>query len=153
MYFAVCPKAVMAGGRLHIQIDVGPVSAWCDAWLDMLILFRPFHYMIDVGVSVGISFNIDILFVHIHIRTSSESSMQLMSYITNKTAQSTPRCTLKVPSLAALPTSTFISSAFQSTSAPPPQPYLPLAWTNFSPSSNNPGPHRLAPTKARSTNP
>lgn len=40
-YAAVTPKCAMAGGHLHMSLDVGPVSAYCDIALDVFINFKP----------------------------------------------------------------------------------------------------------------
>ncbi|KAF4343949.1 hypothetical protein FBEOM_2106 [Fusarium beomiforme] len=69
-YFAVTPKVVMGGALIHVSLDLGPLQAWLDAQFDCLINFHPLHYMAQFSVSVGVSFNIDILFIHIHIGAS-----------------------------------------------------------------------------------
>ncbi|KAM7207809.1 hypothetical protein V8F20_001851 [Naviculisporaceae sp. PSN 640] len=66
-YFAITPKAAMAGALIHISLSVGPVSAYLDASFDALINFHPFHYVVEFSVSVGVECDIDILFIHIHI--------------------------------------------------------------------------------------
>lgn len=74
-YFAITPKACMGGGRLHASFSAGPVKAWFDAFADFLINYKPFHFAAQAGLAVGISFNIDFLFIHIHI--SCEIGAQL----------------------------------------------------------------------------
>ncbi|RKK90894.1 hypothetical protein BFJ71_g11251 [Fusarium oxysporum] len=69
-YFAVTPKVVMGGALIHVSLDLGPLQAWLDAQFDCLINFHPLHYVAQFNVSVGVSFNIDILFIHIHISAS-----------------------------------------------------------------------------------
>lgn len=66
-YFAITPKACMGGGRLHASFRAGPLSAWFDAFADFLINYKPFHFTAEVGVSVGVRLNIDMLFMHTHI--------------------------------------------------------------------------------------
>ena len=44
----------MGGGRLHIQFDIPLISAYFDAFLDVFIAFKPFHYIADMGVDVGV---------------------------------------------------------------------------------------------------
>jgi hypothetical protein len=70
VYFAITPKCVMAGGALHMGLDVGPVSAWLDISLDVFIQFKPFHYFADLQVSVGCAISIKVWFVHIRISAS-----------------------------------------------------------------------------------
>ncbi|KAI1468602.1 uncharacterized protein F4812DRAFT_470487 [Daldinia caldariorum] len=74
-YFAITPKACMAGGRLHAAFSAGPLSAWFDAFADFLINYKPFYFNMQAGVSVGVGFSIDIWFIH--IRISVEIGAQL----------------------------------------------------------------------------
>ncbi|KAJ1323716.1 DUF6603 domain-containing protein [Microdochium nivale] len=74
-YFAVTPKACMAGGRLHALFSLGPLSAWFDAFADFLINFRPFYFTAQAGISVGVRISIDIWFIHTQI--SAEIGAQL----------------------------------------------------------------------------
>ncbi|KJX99853.1 hypothetical protein TI39_contig350g00003 [Zymoseptoria brevis] len=76
-YFAITPKAVMGGARIHISLDVGCVSAYLDAAFDALINFHPIHYMVDVHVAVGVSCNIDIGLIHIHISVSIGADLHI----------------------------------------------------------------------------
>jgi hypothetical protein len=55
----------MGGGHYHVQIDVGPISAYLDAYADFLINYKPFHYIADLGVDVGVTFNADFWIIHI----------------------------------------------------------------------------------------
>lgn len=63
-YFALTPNCLMAGGKLEILYTAGKLKAWCRAYADILIGFRPFHYDIEIGVSLGASYRVDFLFVH-----------------------------------------------------------------------------------------
>ncbi|KAI1426137.1 hypothetical protein F5Y12DRAFT_310178 [Xylaria sp. FL1777] len=74
-YFAITPKACMAGGRLHAAFYAGPLSAWFDAFADFLINYKPFYFNLQGGLSVGVGFSIDIWFIH--IRISVEIGAQL----------------------------------------------------------------------------
>ncbi len=53
-YLAVTPKCAMAGGMLHMSLDVGPVSAYCDMVLDAFINFKHFHFRTEISLSVGV---------------------------------------------------------------------------------------------------
>ncbi|KAI1819780.1 putative transcriptional activator srcap-like protein [Xylaria intraflava] len=66
-YFAITPKACMGGGRLHAALHAGPLEAWFDAFADFLINYEPFHFLAEIGIDVGVRFNIDVWFVHTHI--------------------------------------------------------------------------------------
>lgn len=66
-YFAITPNACMGGGRIHASFSAGPVGAWFDAFADFLINYKPFYFISQAGLAVGVSFNVDFLFIHIHI--------------------------------------------------------------------------------------
>ncbi|KAH8654008.1 hypothetical protein BGZ60DRAFT_159118 [Tricladium varicosporioides] len=76
-YVAVTPKCAMAGGSLHISLDVGPVSAYADIALDVFINFKPFYFIAEIRLSVGVECDIDILFATIHISISLDADLTL----------------------------------------------------------------------------
>lgn len=76
-YFAITPKVCMAGGLLQAHLSLGPLEAHYDAWADFLINYKPFNFVGDVGVSVGVSFCLDLLFVTIHIDVEIGASLHL----------------------------------------------------------------------------
>ncbi|PCD29826.1 hypothetical protein FGRA07_10830 [Fusarium graminearum] len=76
-YFAVTPKVCMAGARLHASFSAGPISAWFDAFADFLINYKPFHFIGHVSIAVGVSFNIDFLFIHTHISVEIGAELTL----------------------------------------------------------------------------
>lgn len=69
-YFAITPKVAMAGALIHVTLSVGPVHAWLEASFDALINFHPMHYVVDFRVSIGVAFDLDVWFIHIHISCS-----------------------------------------------------------------------------------
>jgi hypothetical protein len=62
LYFALTPRALMAGGALNatfaLNIDLGIASAEVKAWFllgaDFIVYWKPFHYEAHVYVSMGI---------------------------------------------------------------------------------------------------
>ncbi|KAK3944843.1 hypothetical protein QBC46DRAFT_251239 [Diplogelasinospora grovesii] len=76
-YFAITPKVCMGGGRLHAAFHAGPIEAWFDVFADFLINYKPFHFLAEAGVSVGIRFNLDIWFIHIHISVEVGADLTL----------------------------------------------------------------------------
>ncbi|KAG7285856.1 hypothetical protein NEMBOFW57_008150 [Staphylotrichum longicolle] len=76
-YFAITPKAAMGGGALLAVYSAGPLGAHFDAYADFLINFHPFHYVGDVGVDVGVSFTMDLLFVTLHISCDAGADVHL----------------------------------------------------------------------------
>ena len=63
-YCALTPNCIMAGGKLDLDYVNGKLKAWCHAVADFLIEWKPFHYDIEIGVSVGASYRIDFCFIH-----------------------------------------------------------------------------------------
>lgn len=57
-YLAVTPKCAMVGGRLHMALDVGPVSAYVDVVFDAFLNFKPFYFKARLAVSVGVECSI-----------------------------------------------------------------------------------------------
>ncbi|KAI2465290.1 hypothetical protein F4781DRAFT_35927 [Annulohypoxylon bovei var. microspora] len=76
-YFAITPKVCMGGGRLRASFSAGPVAAWFDAFANFLINYKPFHFYSEAGICVGVSFNLDILFIHIHISAELSADLYL----------------------------------------------------------------------------
>ncbi|MEJ2167621.1 MAG: hypothetical protein P8X90_19005, partial [Desulfobacterales bacterium] len=60
-YFALTPRAIMAGGRLEALFQSGGLKAWFTAHADFLISWKPFHYYIAVGINVGVSYTFKII--------------------------------------------------------------------------------------------
>lgn len=69
-YFALCSTAIMAGARLDATLNVPCVNLWATAYADFLVSWDPFYYKIDIGISVGATFSINILFGTISVTVS-----------------------------------------------------------------------------------
>lgn len=61
-YFALTPSAIMAGGQLSVTYQQGDLRAWFRAWANMLLYWNPFHFDVDIGVTVGASYRLDLWF-------------------------------------------------------------------------------------------
>jgi len=59
-YFALTPSACMAGGRLEMHFNKGPLTADFIVGADFLISWKPFFYDINVYISIKIVFKIHI---------------------------------------------------------------------------------------------
>lgn len=59
-YFAMTPAAIMAGGALSVTYQDGDLKAWFKAWANMLIYWNPFHFDVEIGLSVGASYRLDL---------------------------------------------------------------------------------------------
>lgn len=76
-YFAITPKCCMFGGRLMATITLGPLSAWFEAFADFLINYKPFYFMADGGISVGVSCKVDLLIVSFTVKVSIGATLHL----------------------------------------------------------------------------
>ena len=61
-YFALTPSVLMAGGRLNVTYQAGNLRAWLNAHADAIVRWRPFWFDVQVGVTVGASYRLDLLF-------------------------------------------------------------------------------------------
>ncbi|KAG2411493.1 hypothetical protein HFD88_009048 [Aspergillus terreus] len=66
-YFAITPKVCMGGGRLDVTLTLPPLYAYFDAFVDFLINYRPFHFIAEGGLSIGVQFTLDLWLVTIPI--------------------------------------------------------------------------------------
>jgi len=60
IYFALTPGALMAGGRLSATYTRGNFKAYFIAKADFLISWKPFYYDIEIGVTLGASYRLDL---------------------------------------------------------------------------------------------
>ncbi len=63
-YFALVPHAVMAGGGLEVVWQSGSIQAWFKAGADFLISWKPYFYMADIYVDMGVSATINFFGAH-----------------------------------------------------------------------------------------
>jgi large repetitive protein len=61
-YFALTNTCIMAGGRLELTYGISCAYVWFTAFANFLISWDPFYYEIDIGVSVGATFSIQVCF-------------------------------------------------------------------------------------------
>ena len=76
-YMALTPSAAMAGGSLAVNFHEGDLKAWFTAEANALITFNPFYFNIDISVSVGVSYKMNLLFTTLNISVSLGASLQL----------------------------------------------------------------------------
>ncbi|MFD9389894.1 DUF6603 domain-containing protein [Streptomyces sp. NPDC060000] len=67
-YFALTPRAAMAGGGLDVRYKSGVVKAWCTATVDVLIEWNPFYIDVGMSLSIGVEGSVKVLFVRITVR-------------------------------------------------------------------------------------
>ena len=61
-YLALTPSVLMVGGRLDATYHTGNLKAWFDAHADITIRWKPFWIDAGVGITVGASYKLDLLF-------------------------------------------------------------------------------------------
>lgn len=76
-YFALTPSAVMAGAGLQILYSSGNLKAWFKAQMDALIEWAPFHYLIDISVSLGASYRVHFWFITFTLKVELGASLTL----------------------------------------------------------------------------
>lgn len=76
-YFAITPKVCMGGGRLSAVFNQGLLHAWLTAYADFLIEYHPFSILAVIGLSVGVKFTLDLLFICIEIGVSIGAQLTL----------------------------------------------------------------------------
>lgn len=76
-YFALCPVAIMAGGALSLVFQSGGIRAWFIAYANFLVQWKPLHYDIEIGISVGVALSLDIGIARINISVELGASVNL----------------------------------------------------------------------------
>lgn len=76
-YFAITPSCAMAGANLSITYENGNLKAWFMAWANLLVAWKPFHFLADIGVNLGVSYRLNLLFCHKTLTVSIGGSLRL----------------------------------------------------------------------------
>lgn len=76
-YLALTTSCVMAGGGLEFIVQFANLRAWYTAQLDVLISWHPFFFLAAVGVSIGVSYKLDLGFVSKTISVSVGATVNL----------------------------------------------------------------------------
>lgn len=76
-YFALTPSAAMAGGSLQVLFQDGNLKAWFTAYADMLVYWKPFHFIASIGISVGVSYHVKIWFISKTFKVELGASLDL----------------------------------------------------------------------------
>lgn len=74
-YFALTNSCIMAGGCLELTYGIPCAYVWFTAYADFLISWDPFYYSIDIGISVGATFSIQINVWFVNITVSITVSL------------------------------------------------------------------------------
>ena len=75
-YFALVPHAIMAGGSLDAQFQSGDVRAWFNMDANFLLMWKPFHYDVQLSVSMGAEVTIHFFGTH-HIGLDASADLHL----------------------------------------------------------------------------
>ncbi|MFE2864983.1 DUF6603 domain-containing protein [Embleya sp. NPDC059259] len=76
-YFALTPRAAMAGGGLDVRYKSGIIKAWCTAKVDVLIEWNPFYFDMGLSLSIGVEGSVKVLFVRITVRIEVGVSLRI----------------------------------------------------------------------------
>ncbi|WP_285500760.1 DUF6603 domain-containing protein [Actinokineospora sp. NBRC 105648] len=76
-YFALTPRAAMAGGGLDVRYKSGVIKAWCTAAVDVLIEWDPFYVDAGLSLSIGVEGSVKVLFVRITVRLEVGVSLRV----------------------------------------------------------------------------
>ncbi|KAB8349758.1 hypothetical protein FH972_023772 [Carpinus fangiana] len=76
-YFAITPKVCMGGGRWDVSLRLGPLEAYYSAFVDFLISFKPFYFIADGGVTVGVRYTMDLWLVTLRISVELSATLHI----------------------------------------------------------------------------
>ena len=62
-YFAITPQMCMGGAQLSAIFELRSISANFDAHADMLMNYQPFHYDVDIGVTMNVRYELKVFFI------------------------------------------------------------------------------------------
>ncbi len=76
-YFALTPSCAMAGGSLDVEFHSGNLRAWFRAHADFLFQWKPFYFIGSVGVSIGASYKLNLLFTTTTVSVELGADLEL----------------------------------------------------------------------------
>jgi hypothetical protein len=76
-YFALTPSCVMGGGSLDAEFHSGSLSAWFKARADFLMQWKPFYFLVEIGVDMGVALQTDLLFVKVTLKIELGADLSL----------------------------------------------------------------------------
>ncbi|MFO7567477.1 MAG: DUF6603 domain-containing protein [Enhygromyxa sp.] len=86
-YFALTPSSVMAGGNLQVLYHSGKLKAWFTAAANLVIFWKPFYFVADIGVSVGASYELSVFGVKKTFKVELGASLKLFGPPTGGTVE------------------------------------------------------------------
>lgn len=76
-YFALTPTAAMAGGSLEVLYHSGDLKAWFTAWANIMVRWKPFYFTAGIGISIGASYRLNLLFTTVTVSVELGASLEL----------------------------------------------------------------------------
>ncbi|MBP2230045.1 hypothetical protein J2847_003348 [Azospirillum agricola] len=76
-YFALTPSCIMGGCALEALFSDGDLRAWFIARADFLVSWRPFYFLAEIEISVGVSYRLNLLFCHKTLSVSVGAALTL----------------------------------------------------------------------------
>jgi hypothetical protein len=76
-YFALTPTAAMAGASISVLYASGDLKAWLNAYADVMIRWKPFYLTAQIGISVGVSYTLDLLFTRTTLSVELGAQLEL----------------------------------------------------------------------------
>lgn len=76
-YLAFTPSVMMVGGELSAVYQSGNLKAWFDAHADIIVQWKPFWFDANIGISIGASYKVDLLFTSFTISVELGCDLQL----------------------------------------------------------------------------
>jgi Family of unknown function (DUF6603) len=76
-YFALTPSVLMIGGELNATYQSGNLKAWFNAHADMVVQWKPFWFDAQVGILIGASYKIDLLFTTVTLSIELGCELEL----------------------------------------------------------------------------
>jgi len=76
-YFAITPACIMAGSELSLTYEAGNLKAWLNANADFFLKWKPFFYEADISISIGVSYTLNVWFIHKTFTVELGASMKL----------------------------------------------------------------------------
>lgn len=76
-YFAINPKCCMAGCHLRATLSLGPLEAWFDAQIHLLMNFDPFYFEGKALVTIGISITLRMFICTLHVKAEVGATLYI----------------------------------------------------------------------------
>jgi hypothetical protein len=67
LYFALTPSGIMMGGRWELAFVSSNIEASFLMWIDMLMLWAPFYYDLQIGILIRVDAHIKLKLITIHL--------------------------------------------------------------------------------------